>query len=77
MEEDKREVCEELDKTVLEAMSYLKQLSLLRTTYGDAVREVGIIWSGIMRSLMFLYIYNARATLQCPRPDMLWEGLAV
>lgn len=47
MDDVKRELCEELDKTLLEVMAYLKQLSLLRTRYSDAVREVSIISGGL------------------------------
>ena len=37
------ELCEELDRTLLELMDGLKALSSLRNKYRDAVKEVGII----------------------------------
>lgn len=38
-----KELCEELDRTLLELMDGLKGLSSLRNKYRDVVKEVGII----------------------------------
>lgn len=38
-----REVCEELDSTLLELMDALSQLSRLRNRYGEDIKEVGVI----------------------------------
>lgn len=40
---DLSEVCEELDKTLLELMGYLRELSSLRNKYRDEVKEVRAI----------------------------------
>lgn len=37
------EVCEELDRTILEFMNSLKELSSLRNKYRDVVKEVGTV----------------------------------
>lgn len=41
-EAKRRELCEELDRSLLEVMESLKQLSSLRNKYREDVKEVGI-----------------------------------
>lgn len=38
-----REICEELDKTLLELMDSLKELSSIRNKYSEVVKEVSTI----------------------------------
>lgn len=40
-----KEVCEELDKILVELMGSFKDLSSLRNKYRETVKEVGIVWS--------------------------------
>ena len=40
-----RQVCEELDKTLVELMGSMKDLSSLRNKYKETVKEVSTVWS--------------------------------